>query len=141
MANKNKTIVIGVGRLGSGIANRAAAKGQDVIVVDPNPKAFYGLDDTFSGFKVNADSTDMFALEEHCDIKTAGQVVIVTGDDNVNLFLAYVCSLVYAVPHIFVRFDDPDKGALVEGLQNVKAIYPFDLTLVKFNEIEQVERK
>ena len=82
MANKNKTIVIGVGRLGSGIANRAAAKGQDVIVVDPNPKAFYGLDDTFSGFKVNADSTDMFALEEHCDIKTAGQVVIVTGDER-----------------------------------------------------------
>ncbi|MBR5750265.1 MAG: TrkA family potassium uptake protein [Bacilli bacterium] len=141
MANKNKTIVIGVGRLGSGIANRAAAKGQDVIVVDPNPKAFYSLDDTFSGFKVNSDSTDMFALEEHCDIKTAGQVVIVTGDDNVNLFLAYVCSLVYAVPRITVRFDDPDKGALVEGLPNVKAIYPFDLTLVKYNEIEQDERK
>ena len=34
-----------------------------------------------------------------------------------------------------------DKGALVEGLQNVKAIYPFDLTLVKYNEIEQDERK
>ena len=43
-----------------------------------------------------------------------------------NLFLAYVCCKIFEVPYIYVRFDDPDKGLLIQGMP-IKAIYPFQL--------------
>lgn len=141
MAIRNKTLIIGTGRLGTGLANRASSEGKDVIVIDPSSSSFFRLDDTFSGFKVTGDATDMYTLEHNCDIKRAEEVVIVTGDDNVNLFLAHVCSIVYHVPKIFVRFNDPDRGDLIKGLANVKAVYPFELSLNKIDEMEGEEGK
>lgn len=136
MAARNKTLIIGAGRLGTGIATRASAKGEDVIVIDPDPSSFSRLDDSFNGFKVTASATDLFALEHNCEIKTVGKVAIVTGDDNLNLFLAHLCANVYEVPSIIVRFNDPDNGPLVENLKGVRMIYPFDLSLRKFEDID-----
>lgn len=136
MAIRNKTLIIGVGRLGSGIANRASSRGEDVIVIDPEPSALARLDDTFNGFKVAASATDLFALEHNCEVKTVMKAAIVTGDDNLNLFLAHLLSTVYEVPNIIVRFNDPDNGPLVKELPGVRTIYPFDLSLEKFGEID-----
>ena len=58
--------------------------------------------------------------------------ILVYVDDNVNLFLAHLCAKVYEVPYIYVRFDDPDKGLLIQGM-NIKAIYPFQLSKDRFN--------
>ncbi|HOC80925.1 MAG TPA: NAD-binding protein, partial [Bacilli bacterium] len=69
---------------------------------------------------------------EEAYIKTAKEVVIATGDDNVNLFLAHVACAIYEVPSIYVRLDDPERGALLSGLK-IKAIYPFELSINKFN--------
>lgn len=129
-------MIIGCGRLGAGIANRASAKGENVICVDLDASSFGRLDDTFTGYKVSGDATDMDTLEEDCYISSCREAIITTGDDNVNLFLAHVCAIIYEVPHVYVRFDDPDKGALVAGLSRIKAIYPFDLSMNKFASIE-----
>jgi len=136
MAIRNKTLVIGCGRLGAGVANRASAKGENVICIDQKEASFGRLDDTFSGYKVIGDATDMNTLEEDCYISSCQEVIITTGDDNVNLFLAHVCALIYEVPHVYVRFEDPDKGTLVAGFSRIKAIYPFDLSMNKFASLE-----
>lgn len=128
---KNKNIIIGCGRLGSSIANYSATQGEDVIVIDEDKESFNRLDDVFSGYKIVANATDVDELEE-AGIESARQVVITTGDDNVNLFLAHLCAKVYEVPYIYVRFDDPDKGLLIQGM-NIKAIYPFQLSKDRFN--------
>ncbi|HNY74620.1 MAG TPA: TrkA family potassium uptake protein [Bacilli bacterium] len=128
---RNKVLIIGCGRLGTNIAALASEKGQNVIVVDRNHNSFDRLPESFSGYRVTGDATDLSLLEE-AYIKTAKEVVITTGDDNVNLFLAHVACLIYEVPSIYVRLDDPERGALLNGLK-VKAIYPFELSINKFN--------
>ncbi|HPM07372.1 MAG TPA: NAD-binding protein [Bacilli bacterium] len=128
---RNKVLIIGCGRLGANIAALASEKGQNVIVVDRNHNSFDRLPESFSGYRVTGDATDLSLLEE-AYIKTAKEVVITTGDDNVNLFLAHVACLIYEVPSIYVRLDDPERGALLNGLK-VKAIYPFELSINKFN--------
>ena len=128
---RNKTIILGCGRLGSSIANENSLKGEDVIVMDADKSAFVRLDDSFSGITLVGDATSPEDLEE-AGIEDASEVVITTGDDNINLFLTYLCAKKYAVPHIFVRFDDPDKGLLVQGMP-VRPIYPFSLSRSRYN--------
>ena len=78
-------------------------------------------------------------------VSNAREVIITTGDDNINLFLAHLCSVVHEVPYVYVRFDDPDKGILVQGTA-IKAIYPFQLSkdrfgLLRAGLLERGERK
>ena len=128
---RNLTIVIGCGRLGGAIANYSSAQGDSVIVVDPDPGCRSFLTEVFSGVVLNLDATDEASLVE-AGIDNAREVIITTGDDNANLFLAHLCSVTHEVPYVYVRFDDPDKGLLCQGM-NIKAIYPFQLSKDRFN--------
>lgn len=136
MAIRNKILIIGAGRLGSIIADRASSRGENVIVLDSKDSSFRKLDETFTGFKVTGDATDITLLKQDCYIDSVEEVVIVTGDDNTNLFLAHLCAVIFKIPKVYVRFDDPDKDILINGVPNVYAIYPSDLTANKFFSIE-----
>ena len=126
-------MIIGCGRLGSSVANFSSAQGYDVIVVDKSENAFAKLDETFSGYAVATDATDVDELAG-IGIDTVKELIICTEDDNINLFLAQVCDSVFKVPNIYVRFDDPDKGFLIAG-SSIKAIYPFSLSLAALNKL------
>ncbi len=141
---RNLTIVVGCGRLGGAIANYSSAQGDSVIVVDPDPNCRSYLTEVFSGVVYNFDATDESSLIE-AGIANAREVIITTGDDNINLFLAHLCSVVHEVPYVYVRFDDPDKGILVQGT-SIKVIYPFQLSkdrfsLLRAGLLERGERK
>lgn len=136
---RNKTLIIGCGRLGSSIANETSLSGGNVVVMDSDKKAFDRLSDVFSGYKIVADATDLTALED-ANIRTCKEVIITTGSDNVNLFLAHVCDRVFKVPHVYVRFDDPDKGTLIKGY-NAQPIYPFQLSHDRFLSLRSEEDK
>ena len=136
MAIRNKILIIGAGRLGSIIADRASSRGENVIVLDENDSSFRKLDEAFTGFKVTGDATDIALLKQDCYIDSVEEVVIVTGNDNTNLFLAHLCALIFKITNVYVRFDDPDKDILLNGVPNVKAIYPSDLSANKFFHIE-----
>ena len=127
---KNKTLIIGCGRLGASIASKDSASGKNVIVIDRDPSSFELLSDRFSGLKFVGDVTDLSLLEE-AFITSTKDLVITTGDDNVNVFLAQIGRQIYNVPNIYVRLDDPDLEILLRGL-DVHAIYPFELSLDKF---------
>ena len=132
---KNRTMIIGCGRLGASIANYASSQGEDVIVLDAHKASFTKLDDSsFTGYSIACDATDVDELED-AGIKTVREVVITTGDDNANLFLAHVCHDIYQVPSIYVRFDDPEKGMLIQG-KKIKPIYPFQLSRDRFNALK-----
>ena len=91
---KNKIIVIGCGRLGSSIANENSRKGDDVLVMDTDKSSFSRLDEQFSGIFTVGDCTSTEDLEE-IGIENAGEVVITTGDDNINLLVTYLCAKKY----------------------------------------------
>ena len=126
-------MIIGCGRLGASIANYSSSQGRDVIVIDKNPNSFNKLDETFSGYTVPADATDIDELKD-AFIDSTKEVIITTENDNVNLFLAHLCADIFEVPYVYVRFDDPDKGFLISG-SSIKAIYPFQLSLGALNKL------
>lgn len=127
---RNKTLIIGCGRLGASIANKDSSSGKNVLIIDLDEAAFENLSDSFSGYKFIGDVTDLSLLEE-AYITSAKEVIITTGNDNINVYLAYVAREIYNVPNIYVRLDDPNLELLLRGL-DVHAIYPFELSLDKF---------
>lgn len=130
---RNKFIVIGSGRLGSNIATSMSELGEDVIIIDAQDDSFRKLQESFSGYQVVGDATDLTILENSY-IKHAKTVVITTDSDNVNIYLAHICFYVYNVPKIFVRLSDTDKGKLLDGT-SIKAIYPFNLSYSEFMDL------
>ena len=132
---RNKTFVIGCGRLGASIALDAYAKGDNVTVIDREEASFDRLSEAFAGYTEVGDATDIKALHE-LGMDGASDCIITTGEDNVNLFLAHVIDKVFGVPHIYVRLDDPELAPLVEGY-NVQAIYPFQLSFESFSELKR----
>lgn len=136
---RNKFIVIGSGRLGSNIATRMSELGEDVIVIDATDDSFRKLHESFSGYQVVGDATDLSVLE-NAFIRHAKTVVLTTDSDNINIFLAHVCYYIYNVPNIFVRLEDTDKGKLLEGTY-IKAIYPFKLSFNEFLEMARQEEE
>lgn len=134
---RNKFIVIGSGRLGANIATSMSERGEDVIIIDATEDSFRKLSDSFSGYQVVGDATDLSILESSY-IKYAKTVVITTDSDNVNIYLSHICYYIYNVPKIFVRLADTDKGRLLEGTY-IKAIYPFTLSFNEFQSLNEEE--
>ena len=128
---KNKFVVIGCGRFGARVANESSKEGENVVIIDSDPSSFDRLDEDYSGYTLTLDATDISSLSEEGYIKDAYRILIATGDDNVNLLLSHVASSIYGIGEIFVRFNDPSFSSLVKGM-NIKAIYPFELSLRKY---------
>lgn len=122
-----RSFVIGCGKLGASIANELSRRGLDVIVVDADESSFALLDDDFSGDPKVEDASDLEALVD-IGIGNAGEVYVTTGNDNLSLFLAHACAIEFRIPYVYVRFDDPTLGILVQGQPNIKPVYPFQLS-------------
>lgn len=133
---KNKSVVIGSGRLGASIAAMLSNSGNDVLIIDKDDSSFRKLADTFSGYDIIGDATDLSILENEALIKEAKEVIITTDSDNVNLFIAHLCFNIIDVPNIYVRLSDIDKGRLIENT-TIKAIYPFVLSIDEFMKMRE----
>ena len=132
---QSNTIIVGAGRLGGSIA-RKLNKIANVLIIDKDKNKFSKLQD-YSGFVEAGDATDQAFLEKN-GIKDADSIIAVTDDDNVNIFLADLCSHVYNVPNIIIKLKDSRKRVLVDD--RITCICPFDLSLDYF-EKEQSEVK
>lgn len=134
---KNGVLVIGCGRLGANIAMLRSLSGENVTVLDRDENSFRRLEESYGGYQIVGDGCDLKVLEE-AGIKTVKEVVITTENDNTNLFISHVCYYQYKVQKIFVRLDDVKKSILLEDT-NIKAIYPFLLSMNEFTKIESEE--
>lgn len=132
---RNKIIVVGCGRLGSNIATLLYRQGNDVILLDNSAKAFDKLMNSFGGYEIVGDATDLEVLEG-AFVKQAKEVVIVTGNDNINLYLAHICFHLYDVPNIYIRQEDDNMKKLIENT-TIKAIYPFMLSVEDYLRLRE----
>lgn len=130
---KTKIIVVGSGRLGATIATKMSENGHEVIIIDNDPDSFRKLNDSFSGYELVGDGTDISVLES-ANISTTPTVVLTTDSDNTNIFIAHVCFYMFDTPNIYVRLTDNDKGTLFENT-TIQTIYPFKLSLNAFLEM------
>lgn len=128
---RNKTLIIGCGRLGASLANKICKEGKNVLVIDKNRTSFELLDDSFSGIQVVGDVIDLSTLE-NAYISSAQEVIITTGNDNVNIYLALLAREIFDVPHIYVRIDNPEMLCLLED-KDIEVILPFQLSYDKLD--------
>ena len=133
---RSRTFVIGCGKLGASIANDSSRRGLSVVVLDSSPDSFSLLEEDFSGDRYVCDANDIFALKTR-GLGNAKEAIITTGDDNLSLFLAKVCDKIFQIPYVFVRFDDPDMGLLLQRQSNIRIIYPFQLSRDHLNKLRE----
>jgi trk system potassium uptake protein len=129
---KNKFLVIGCGRFGGQIATEISAKGTEVIVLDQKEDAFRKLQDTFQGYKIIGDATQLDTLKK-AYIQEASHVLISTNRDNVNILIAHICDQYFKVDNIYIRLLDTEKEQLITG-DHMKPIYPYKLSIQSFYE-------
>ena len=80
---------------------------------------------------------DLSFLEKN-GIESCEKVIIVTDDDNINIFISDLCQYVYGVPVVYAKLKDSRKRKLVD--KKVVCICPFDLSL-EFFEKEEGDNK
>jgi trk system potassium uptake protein TrkA len=101
-------VIVGCGRLGSILANRASSLGSNVVVVDRDEAAFANLATEFSGFTVTGDAAELAVLRR-ARIERADCLLAITPQDNVNLMVAQVARTVFGVPRVLARVFDPAR--------------------------------
>lgn len=129
-------LIIGAGKLGRQIALDISNNGENVTVLDSDSQVFSKLED-FSGFTHVGDGTNIDTLKS-LNISEKKMVVITTDDDNVNLFIADICSQIFDVINIFVRLSDSTKARII-GNESIHPICPFVLSLDYFNSFYKKE--
>jgi trk system potassium uptake protein TrkA len=108
-------VVVGCGRVGSGLAQAVEAAGHTVAIIDRKESAFRRLDPEFSGKRIVGVGFDRDRLDE-AGIKDAIAVASVTNGDNSNIMIARVAKETYGIERVVARIYDPRRAAIYERL-------------------------
>ncbi|MDX3236928.1 TrkA family potassium uptake protein [Streptomyces sp. ME03-5709C] len=110
-----RVIIVGCGRVGSALALRLTAEGNDTWVVDRRAQARHALPDGFTGHFLEGAGYNRAVLDA-AGITHADALVAVTGRDNGNIVTARVARQAYRVPVVLARIDDPRRAEIYRGL-------------------------
>jgi len=118
-----KIIIIGCGRVGSGLALSLSHRGHTVTVIDKDPSALEGLGSAFQGRTVHGGAFDRDVLLK-AGIEHTDGVAAVTGSDEVNFVSARLAKQIFRVPRVVARLYDPRKAEIYRrlGLQTINPI-------------------
>jgi len=115
-----KIIIIGCGRMGSGLAQALGRNGHSVTIIDQDPAAFELLPPSFKGRTVKGFGFDRDVLLE-AGIDRADGLAALTSSDEVNAVIARISSQVFRVPKVVARLYDRRKADIYKrlGLQTI----------------------
>ena len=108
-------VVVGCGRVGSGLAATLENQGHSVAVIDRRAQAFRRLPDGFCGRKVVGVGFDRARLDE-AGIGEAGALAAVTNGDNSNIVVARVAREAFQIDRVVARIYDARRAAIYERL-------------------------
>ena len=113
-------IVVGAGHMGRGLAERLCRQGHDVTVIDRNPEKLEGLDESFTGRRVQGVGFDRDLLAR-VGIARASALVACTSTDEANIVIARVARGTYRVPRVIARLYDISKAEAYRrlGIQTI----------------------
>ena len=107
-------IVVGCGRVGSGLATSLSMEGHSVSVIDRSSKAFRRLKD-WDGARIVGSGFDRDDLERagalHADALAA-----VTSGDNTNILTVRIARETYKIPNVVARIYDPRRAEIYQRL-------------------------
>ncbi|HEX5695820.1 MAG TPA: TrkA family potassium uptake protein [Acidimicrobiia bacterium] len=110
-----RIVVVGCGRVGSGVAGSLDGAGHSVTVLDRDPAAFSRLGRQFGGKTVLGVGFDLEVLEK-AEVSRADAIAVVTGSDEANAVIARLASTRFRVPRVVARMYDPRQADLYRRL-------------------------
>jgi trk system potassium uptake protein TrkA len=108
-------VVVGCGRVGSGVAMQLEQAGHTVSVVDRNKRSFDRLSPEFKGTKIVGSGFDREALDA-AGTKGAGALAAVTNGDNSNILTARIARENYGIVNVVARIYDPRRAVIYQKL-------------------------
>ncbi len=109
-------IVVGCGRVGSGLAIALDRDGHDVAIIDKNQDAFRKrLPADWKGRAVHGFGFDRDHLEA-AGVREAGALAAVTSGDNSNILSARIARETYQIPRVVARIYDPRRALIYQRL-------------------------
>jgi trk/ktr system potassium uptake protein len=104
-------VIIGCGRVGSGLATTLLGQGHTVAIVDRSKAAFRRLPADFAGIVVEGSGFDREALAQ-AQIERADALAAVTSGDNSNILTARIARETYGVERVVARIYDPRRAEI-----------------------------
>jgi trk system potassium uptake protein TrkA len=108
-------VIAGAGRVGTALAQKFAADGSDVVVIDNDEDALAALGRGFNGATELGEAFDVATLTragtDHADVFLA-----VTSSDNANLVAVEVVKATFGVKRSIARLSDPAREAAYSAL-------------------------
>ncbi|MGO8875743.1 MAG: potassium channel family protein [Acidimicrobiales bacterium] len=108
-------IIVGCGRVGSGLAAGLTREGHSVAIIDKNAGAFRRLAWGFDGQKVVGFGFDRTHLEL-AGAQRADALAAVTSGDNSNILTARIARETYEIPNVVARIYDPRRAEIFQRL-------------------------
>jgi len=109
-------VVVGCGRVGSGLGISLVADGHSVAIIDQEPNAFRRfLPEDWPGQRVTGYGFDRDSLEE-AGIRRAGALAAVTSGDNSNIISARIARETYEVENVVARVYDQRRASIYRRL-------------------------
>lgn len=100
-------IIAGGGKVGAHLASQLCGDGEKVTIIESHPEAIARLRRTCPECTViEGSATDPLVLER-AGIHMADALAVVTGKDEVNLVIAMLGKMEFAVPRVISRVNDP----------------------------------
>ncbi len=110
-----RVIIVGCGKLGSGLAKALTRKGNQVTIIDKDPNAFELLDKDFQGTKIVGVGFDRDILEQ-ANIRRADAIISCSKSDEANALIGKLARDIYHVPRVISRLYDPRRAEIYRSL-------------------------
>jgi trk system potassium uptake protein TrkA len=110
-----RVIVVGCGRVGSGLAVRLQREGHAVAIIDKSAGAFRRLPDDWLGQSVVGFGFDRDVLLS-AGVEEATAVAAVTSGDNSNILTARIARETFEIPNVVARIKSPERAVIYQRL-------------------------
>jgi trk system potassium uptake protein len=104
-------VIVGCGRVGSGLGVGLVEQGHSVAIIDRNAKAFRRLPPDWSGTTVVGSGFDRGDLDR-ARAGEATALAAVTSGDNSNILTARIARETYEIPNVVARIYDPRRAQI-----------------------------
>ncbi len=109
-----RIVIVGAGSVGSYLAQRLSLEGQDVVVIESDPKRAADMQDKLDALVIAANGASPAALEE-AGAGSADLLIAVSNSDGVNLLASHAASHLGAKRTV-ARVEEPGLQAGMRGL-------------------------
>lgn len=104
-----RTIIVGCGRVGAGLATQLANEGHDVVILDIVTDSFRRLAPDFPGQALRGDGTDESVLER-AGARDSTWFFALTAGDNRNILAAQLAAQTFGINNVVCKVNDPVRA-------------------------------